>query len=280
MLWMFVLLGAAYHGIASLPVRDLLALSVALAASYVAATTVNDIADAEIDRVNHPRGRGRPLVQGTASPRDLWVLNVAAAVVALAAGAVVGWRGLVVVVVSLSIGYAYSVRPMLLSYRPYSATPVLALFALFMARIVLKDFRDRTGDEVFGRRTFLLRHGKRATCVVSAAALMLGTSLLMVALRPSPPLDAVLLACSSAVGFQLHRLARVDDARSEQVAIGLAARMGNGLLVTVLAWLLLQAQRADAEATGLLIGLLLAAFGGSFLVLARRPDLVLIGYKG
>lgn len=80
-------------------------------------------------------------------------------------------------------------RPLLLSYRPYSATPVLAvayvlvpyahglalvdavptgrdvvfaggLYALFMARIVLKDFRDLTGDGRFGRCTFLLRHGK------------------------------------------------------------------------------------------------------------------------
>lgn len=309
MLWMFMLLGAAYHGITSLPARDLLALSVALAASYVAATTVNDIADAEIDRVNHPAGRGRPLVRGTATPRDLWILNAVAAVVALAAGTVVGWRGLVVVAVSLTIGYAYSVRPLLLSYRPYSATPVLAvayvlapyahglalahvwpgrrdavfaaaLFALFMARIVLKDFRDLVGDRRFGRRTFLIRHGKPVTCLVSAAALVLGTFLLEIALRPPPLLAVVLLGYSCAVAFQLHRLARIANPRGEQVAIGLAARMGNGLLITVLAWLLLRAQGASPRDTALLVGLLLAAFGGSFLILARRPDQVLIGYKG
>ena len=155
-----------------------------------------------------------------------------------------------------------------------------ALFALFMARIVLKDFRDLPGDRMFGRRTFLIRRGKRVTCLVSAAALVLGTFLLVLALRPPPLLDAVLLVYSVAVGFQLHRLARIADPRGEQVAIGLAARMGNGGLVTVLAWLLLRAQAADSLDTALLVGLLLAAFGGSFLVLARRPDLVLIGYKG
>lgn len=309
MLWMFMLLGAAYHGITRLPPVDLLALSIALAASYVAATTVNDIADAEIDKVNHPRGRGRPLVAGTATPRDLWVLNAVAAAVALGAGAVVGPRGLLVVAVSLVIGYVYSLEPFLLSYRPYTATPVLAvayvlapyahglaladvlpgrrdalfagaLFALFMARIVLKDFRDLPGDRMFGRRTFLIRHGKPATCLVSVLALAVGTTLLLLALPLSPLLDAVVLLYVAAVAFQLHRLSRTSDPHREQVAIGLAARMGNGLLVTVLAWLLLDAQGAGPQESALLAALLLAVYGGSFLLLARRPDQVLIGYKG
>jgi len=151
---------------------------------------------------------------------------------------------------------------------------------LFLARIVLKDFRDRTGDALFGRRTFLIRHGKRATCAVSAVALALGTALLLLALQPPPLLGAVLLGYCAAVALQLRRLYRASDPRGEQVAIGLAARMGNELLVTVLAWLLMRAQGAPAADTALLVALLLAAFGGSFLVLARRPELVLIGYKG
>ena len=41
--------------------------ALALAASYVAATSVNDIADADVDRINHPGDRARPLVTGDAS---------------------------------------------------------------------------------------------------------------------------------------------------------------------------------------------------------------------
>jgi 4-hydroxybenzoate polyprenyltransferase len=48
---------------------------VALASSYVCVTTVNDIADKDIDRVNHPRDAGRPLVTGEAQERELYVLN-------------------------------------------------------------------------------------------------------------------------------------------------------------------------------------------------------------
>ena len=60
MIWMFMLLGAAYHQPSSLLLDDLAALTIALPASYIAATTVNDIADEQIDRINHPAGRGRP----------------------------------------------------------------------------------------------------------------------------------------------------------------------------------------------------------------------------
>ena len=48
----------------------------------------------------------------------------------------------------------------------------------------------------------------------------------------------------------------------------------------MLAWLLLDAQGAPAQDMVMLVGLLFAAFGGSFQALARRPERVLIGYKG
>ena len=50
---------------------------------------------------------------------------------------------------------------------------------LFVARIVLKDFRDREGDALYGKPTLLLRFGKDATCAVSLAALLAGNCLLL-----------------------------------------------------------------------------------------------------
>ena len=52
------------------------------------------------------------------------------------------------------------------------------LYAGFIGRIVLKDFRDVRGDALFGKRTFLVRHGRRATCIFSAAFLVLGVGVL------------------------------------------------------------------------------------------------------
>jgi hypothetical protein len=78
----------------------------------------------------------------------------------------------------------------------------------------------------------------------------------------------------------LHRLYRAEPGRDEQVAIGLGARMGNGLLVGVLVWLVLAGDGAPAGHRLLALALVAMAFGGGFVALARRPHDVVLGYKG
>jgi 4-hydroxybenzoate polyprenyltransferase len=309
MAWMFLLLAAATRdGLAALGPRHALAAA-ALAAAYVAATTANDLADREIDAVNHPGDPGRPLVSGTASERELVRLHLAAAATALASAAVLGrWAGLAVAA-SLLVGWAYSLPPVRLSYRTWAAPLALtgayvavpyalglsisgarpaardgllcgALCSLFLARIVLKDFRDRTGDARFGRPTLLLRFGKRVTCVTSLGALVLGDALLLAYLRP-PPAPALLLQLFVAgIAGMLWALLRADDPRREQVAIGTGAKTGNGLLLTVLAWLVLTGQGAPPEQALALAAVLAAAFAAAFVALVRRPDAAVVGYKG
>ena len=102
-----------------------------------------------------------------------------------------------------------------------------ALYALFLARIVLKDFRDRDGDSLYGRPTLLLRFGKDVTCVVSGAALAVGVAVLTTTV---PELAPVVLAFGAAIASMLVALWRAPLGRDELVAIGIGARMGNGLL--------------------------------------------------
>ncbi|MDP9242097.1 MAG: UbiA family prenyltransferase [Actinomycetota bacterium] len=109
-----------------------------------------------------------------------------------------------------------------------------ALFSLFVARINLKDFRDREGDARYGKPTLLLRFGKDTTCAVSLAALVAGNVLLLAALRPRFGLALVVEAFIASIAIMLRRLRTADDPRQEQVAIGIGARMGNGLLIGVL----------------------------------------------
>ena len=78
----------------------------------------------------------------------------------------------------------------------------------------------------------------------------------------------------------LQRLRHASEGREEQVAIGLGARMGNGLLVAVLAWLVLGGEGAPEGQRLLAVALVAAAFGTGFLALARRPEEVVLGYKG
>ncbi len=306
MVALFLLLGAAREGRFELGVRYVFA-AIALASSYVAATALNDLADEQIDKVNHPRDAGRPLVEGTATRRELLVLHVVASGLALLAAAPLGLRGIGLLVSALVVSQIYSARPVRLSYRvagaplvlgvgyvlvPYSLGIVAAggdlrhawsalscaLFLLFAARIVLKDFRDREGDARYGKPTLLLRYGKTATCAASLCALTAGDVVLAFALEPG--LVALAQPFVLAIAGMLWTLWRVDDGRAEQVAIGIGARMGNGLLLCVLAWLVVTGRGASVAEAALVTGALSAVFFLSFAALAANPQEAVIGYKG
>ena len=307
-LWSFLLIGAAAQG----PLRPSIALLLAaasLAASYVVATTVNDIADRDVDRINHPRDPGRPLVTGVASERDLWRTNAVAAPIALATAAMAGGPILVVSVASLCIGYAYSLRPIRISYRTWLAPTILsvayaivpyalgllaaggrferldvllcgALYALFLARINLKDFRDRAGDAAFGKPTLLLAHGKTVTCVVTGIALLAGCATLAAALGGSPGVIGIVWFFAAVILFTLWKLWRTSDLREEQIAIGLGAKMGNGLLACTLTWLVLETEGAPESMRVLAMAFLALVYGSVFLSLNARADDIEIAYKG
>ena len=308
MVALFMLLGAARGPGLERPWALLLA-AFALGSAYVAATAVNDVADEPIDRVNHPRDAGRPLVSGEASVDDLWRLHVFACVLALAASVPLGPLAVALVAVSLAIGHAYSLPPVMLSYRTWAAPVVLslayvaipytlgvtaaggmlgradapfaaALVALFVARIVLKDFRDRAGDTRYGRPTLLLRFGKDATCAASAASLAVGGLLLLVALRPPTAVAVILVGLLAAIAWALAMLRHAPSGHAEQVAIGIGARMGNGLLLAALAWLLVVRDGGSTLEQVAVVCLVGAAFAVAFATLVVRPDEAVVGYKG
>jgi 4-hydroxybenzoate polyprenyltransferase len=309
MIVLFMLLGAAWHGgLTSIDALVLL-MVLALASSYVSATSVNDIADREIDEINHPGDRGRPLVTGAARTADLWVLFVVSSVLAVALGLAAGPGAAGIMLLSVVIGALYSLAPARLSYRtflapltlavayvgiPYWAGVVVvgeslqttdlplltALYLLFAGRIILKDFRDREGDAAFGKPTFLLKYGKRATCLASLCALSAGDALLVASLADRWWLAALLQLYIVSIAIMLFRLYRMSNRKEEQLSIGVGARMGNGLLVTLLGTLILSNQGADWT-TQFIFGLALTAlYTLNFIDFLRHPERAIIGYKG
>ena len=309
MIVLFMLLGAAWHGgLTSIDALVLL-MVLALASSYVSATSVNDIADREIDEINHPGDRGRPLVTGAARTADLWVLFVVSSVLAVALGLAAGPGAAGIMLLSVVIGALYSLPPARLSYRtflapltlamayvgiPYWAGVVvvgeslltsdlplmLSLYLLFAGRIILKDFRDREGDAAFGKPTFLLKYGKRATCLASLCALSAGDALLIASLADRWWLAALVQLYIVSIAIMLFRLYRVSSRKGEQLSIGVGARMGNGLLVTLLGTLILSNQGADWT-TQFIFGLALTAlYTLNFIDFLRHPERAIIGYKG
>jgi 4-hydroxybenzoate polyprenyltransferase len=237
----------------------------------------------------------------------LHLLHVLAAALALAAAMPLGRRGVALVGVSLVVSAAYSARPLRISHRVAGAPVLLgvayvlvpsclglvaaggrvtdaasrfsaALFFLFTARIVLKDFRDRDGDARYGKPTLLLRHGKDATCAISMTALLVGDALLTSTLALWPATVAQLFV--GAIALMVARLRNTSDRHGEQVAIGIGARAGNGLLLCVLGWLLLAADGASRAEAATFVGVLALLFLGTVAVLAVQPERAVIGYKG
>jgi 4-hydroxybenzoate polyprenyltransferase len=244
-----------------------------------------------------------------ASERDLWRTNVIAAPLALATAAIASGPVLAVSTASLAIGYAYSLGPIRLSYRTWLAPTILsiayaivpyalgllaaggridrvdvllcgALYALFLARINLKDFRDRAGDAAYGKPTLLLAHGKTVTCAVTGIALLAGCATLVAALGGHAGVVVIVSFFAAAILSMLWRLWRTSDPRDEQIAIGLGAKMGNGLLACTLASLVLQAQGAPEAMQVLAMAFLALVYGSVLITLADRPDDIEIAYKG
>ena len=260
----FFLLAPALHGQLGSFRWGYVAGVVALFASYVVATCVNDVFDLEVDRLN---AVDRPLAGGQTTVRALVVTASVAAVIALVLA-----PSAVLIALSLLFNVAYSAPPVRIASRPHLAAPslalayvalpyglglaaagslpswfdarvVAALVVLFAGRMLLKDFRDRRGDAMFGKRTFLLVHGKRAT-VVGVLLCVLGGDALLVTVLPSSILIAVMQTYFAAIVFELHRLSRASG-EEELAAIARGARMGNAVVLTWLGFAILPESQRD-----------------------------------
>jgi 4-hydroxybenzoate polyprenyltransferase len=309
MILLFMLLGSAWHGGLTTLEAPVLLVALALASSYVCATSVNDITDREIDRINHPGDLGRPLVTGTAGTGDLWTLFGVSGVLAVVLSFAAGPAAAGIMILSVAIGVLYSLPPARLSYRTFLAPVTLAvayvgipywigvvvtgdslgvwdlpllaaLYLLFAGRIILKDFRDREGDALYGKPTFLLRFGKGITCLASLLAVCAGDVLLIASLADRLWLAAILQVHVACVALMLHRLYVSDNRKDEQLSIGVGARMGNGLLTTLLGCLVLANQHATWTTQAIFGTTLTALYLLTFIAFLRHPERANIGYKG
>ena len=84
----------------------------------------------------------------------------------------------------------------------------------------------------------------------------------------------------ASIMVMLYRLYWANSRKDEQLSIGVGAKMGNGLLVTLLGTLILSNQGADWT-TQFIFGLALTAlYTLNFIDFLRHPERAIIGYKG
>jgi 4-hydroxybenzoate polyprenyltransferase len=250
--------------------HGLFALTPALAVVagfLVFSVSVNDLADVEIDRINLVGHRNRPLVLGLARRRELVTTAIAGAVLALGAAFAIGWPAFLVTLFGILISAAYSLPPIRLAGRGavaslmlpacYVAVPYLTglaltshpigmanlvllvgLYAGFIGRILLKDFRDLRGDALFGKRTFLVRHGRQATCRFAAVGWTAGSALTLtgMALARHAAVSLGLGYAAALIGvLALLRALAVDRGpRRDELLISAIAIVGRGQLLALL----------------------------------------------
>jgi 4-hydroxybenzoate polyprenyltransferase len=264
----------------------------------------NDLADEAIDRVNLP-GR-RPLSAGLTGRTEFVAIGIVSGVVALAASATLRWQAVIVTAAGLVISVGYSLRPVRLADRGSIAAIVLpacyvgvpyligifaargfvgsddllqlaGLYLGFIGRILLKDFRDVRGDALFGKRTFLVRYGRRRTCVFSACCWTAGLIVLLATVhRPTVALAIVYAGCLAGALWLLCRLATAEGGRREECLIAAIAIIGRGVVLLLFAHLSMTASGWPGWRYALVIGVLGVLTAGMATSMARHGPITRI----
>jgi 4-hydroxybenzoate polyprenyltransferase len=297
---LFAATGLAQAGRGNDPMLLVQALTV-VTGFLLFSVVVNDLADERIDRVNLPGDPRRPLASGVCTRRDLLVVGVTGAVVALAVGTLLPGPALAVVAFGLALSMGYSLRPVRIADRGavaslllpagYVAVPYLVgvfsvrrslrlddvillggLYVGFVGRILLKDFRDVRGDALFGKRTFLVRHRRRRTCATSAGFWVAGSVLLGVVRDVTPALVGAYVLCLAAALALLGALSRDRGPRRDEGLVSAIAIVGRGMIVLLLAHLSVTDAGWSAAAYDAVLGTLtVLTLGQAWTMVSRGP---------
>jgi len=304
LLVMYLALGLAQAGGGQNPL--LLAVPALVIVGFLLfSTALNDLADEAVDRVNLPTDSRRLLVSGARSRRDLGLVAATTGCLTVLAAATLGWQSAAVVVIGMTVSAGYSLPPTRLASRGaaaalllpacYVAVPYLlgvfattsavtpgdlallaGLYLGFIGRILLKDFRDVRGDALFGKRTFLVRHGRAATCRTSALFWVTGTLVIVATTRSISWTLVVVLGLLLAIAVLLLRQLAVDRGRRRDDAlISTLAIVGRGMMLVLLGHLSVVNAGWSAVPSSVLVALLgVLTLGQAHDMMTRGPRLV------
>ena len=228
--------------------------------------SINDLTDYDIDKVNLKNANDRPLVSRDITTRQLWWLHEVCGLAAILISLIFGPIAATVTFAVAIYNYAYSFRPFRITdrtilspltlaatyaYQPFTlgywstGHPTdypwflaTAIYLGFIARILLKDFRDVKGDAKFGKQTFLIRYGARATCITSGICALASLALVSVAIDFSLGALVILLVGNLTAIWLLTKLAIAKKLAEQMKLISLIAKIGNCSILTLLAYYL------------------------------------------
>lgn len=237
-------------------------VAVATLAWSVVASTINDIADRELDRSNPAGPSARPLASGALDRTATLSIVITSSAVMTAAAWSVSITSLAFLAIGVLLAVVYSFPPVSLSGRggatsaflplvyvvvPYGAgrsasgvpwgshdaVLLTGLSVSFAGRLLLKDFRDEAADRAAGRRTTLVRHGRLRTCVACGTLWSIGAAM-VVAGQGSWRLAATWLPSTVVVVVCVARVARDTEGRHDVQRISMIAIAGRATLLVLL----------------------------------------------
>jgi len=284
-----VFLGSAAAG--SVTPKTILAF-ILIVAFTVHANSINDYSDRDIDEINLKDAHDRPLVTKDITNTQFWAIHFTSGFLALGLSIFYGLGGVVLTLAVLFIDYIYSLKPLRITDRTFASPLLLAAaytyysFSLgfwsvhtsttypwlltiglcfgFIARLLLKDFRDVKGDKKHGKITFLLRFGSKVTTSVSGVFWI--AAMLIVVAATSFPFGIIipLLIGSVMVCKWLLLLSRARSITEQQELVAIIAKAANFAIITILAYLLCHQHvglsATEKEVIPLAVGLVLLAF--------------------
>lgn len=227
----------------------LVASVVAMTASYANATAINDLSDEATDAINLAGDPSRPLVSGQAGRRQVRRVAVSTGIGCVAVSALVGPWAVVAAAAMIGLNVIYSLPPTRVSGRgalaqlllplEYCAFPaalmalawgrvswtyaavVVSMYVIFIGRVFLKDIRDEVGDRATGKRTFVVRHSKRAAIIQSGVWTVSGTVALSIAMYFGLDANPVFVFgfCAVSLAGQITALVQADRATDTAQAV-------------------------------------------------------------
>ncbi len=267
-LLIFAALGVAQSGYKQQFTWQFILIIIILSSWYINATTINDLADYKIDQINLKGVSDRPLANNKVDRKKIIRLNFLSAVIAIIFSFLLDIRIGFLVAFCLILNYAYSLPPTKVSYRGalaplllpigYVLLPFLvgvwsinstltkngwyilvALYISFIGRIILKDFRDIKGDKKYGKRTFLIRYGRKSTCIVSALCISIGNFIILDIIPHNIYIIYIFELILLCILYGLYKLYKVKNKDNEKIIINSIVRIAGGVVIMLLAILTL-----------------------------------------
>jgi len=235
-------LGAENESLATLVISKklwLLMLSLVFAAG--AGYIINDYYDLKTDRINLPK---RVVIGTDLTRRWALLLHTVLDLLSLAAALLLSWKVALLVFVGINLLWLYCntlkrkplignivlgllagglvYAPALVFKEPSLKVGAFALYAfwIFTIRSLLKDIRDRKGEEKFGAKTFPIVYGlKKSRDFLAFLFIGLCTSLYLTAGYLGGDVGWYMLILLPLIGVTIHTTMQADTRAKQQNAI-------------------------------------------------------------